>query len=146
MRLARVRGDTRLFLAGGFLRWAAESIGIGRPPTVEIRAGAALRCAHRKSIPLWRGIRGHGKFEAVGLVPNLDRFNECTRGEHAIPLCARTTDPHFGTNGTGDASTEDPLRRWRNLRKGDHLLPDLFRWGLNVDCGANNKSGGVALG
>ena len=59
---------------------------------------------------------------------------------------ARTTDPHFGTNGIGDASTEDALRRWRNLRKGDHLLPDLFRWGLNVDCGANNKSGGGCVG
>jgi hypothetical protein len=38
------------------------------------------------------------------------------RGEHATPLRARTTAPHFGTNGIGDASTEDPLRRWRNVR------------------------------
>jgi hypothetical protein len=102
----------------------------------DVRVGSSLVAGDSRS----------RKISGGGARPKLGSFNECTRGELAIPLCARTTDPHFGTNGIGDASTEDPLGRWRNLRKGDHLLPDLFRWGLNVDCGVNNKSGGLRWG
>src|SRR5262245_13632046 len=72
-------------------------------------------------------IRCDAKAQQVRFIPNCDRFNEWTGRKHATADCARSVSSDLRANWVGNSGTKDGFLGWRNFRKRNHLLPDLFR-------------------
>src|SRR5256885_2322572 len=71
-------------------------------------------------------VLGDAEAQQASFVPDLDRFDKWAGGELAVADGAHAAALDARTFGISESRTEEPFARLRQIREGEHVLPDHF--------------------
>ena len=89
------------------------------------------------------GVARHGEPKQPGLVPDLDRLDERSGGELAVPDGAHAGPLDPGANGVGHARAEEPVVRRVEVGEADDIPPDVLGRGVDHHRGLAGEEQGL---